>query len=182
MAMRALLPALLALAGCEGTIEAGPDFSAGVPCTGRLSGAVTESIVGCRVTWDEQSGTAQIGNDGELSVSDPSQIVVGDTFGFVFTVDGDAHTGSFGSDNVQSFAAGVDLPGDGGTLHYLAFFTAAPNGPPNSGSLAVQLNDLTPDLMSGSERRWIVHGHLDATLVPGPFSPATGSVTMMLDF
>src|SRR5581483_11021278 len=62
-AMRALVAMVLALAGCGDGESSGADLSAG-SCSGSLSGAVSEKIVSCKVTWDEQSGAADVGNDG----------------------------------------------------------------------------------------------------------------------
>jgi hypothetical protein len=183
--MRALLSALLALAGCQGGSSADAvDLSAGSPCSGGLSGAVTETIVRCRVTWDEKSGVAEIGNDGDLVVSDPTRIDdSGGNFGFVFTVDGDAHPESLGYSNVTQAGAGVYVYSDGGANQYVASFSGnAPMAPRALGSLSADLTGVTVDFMTDTERQWIVHGSLTGTLVRAPPSTATDTVQLTLDF
>lgn len=171
--MRLLSLTLLVLAGCD----------SGAPkCRGSLSGSVTETITGCRVTWDEKSGVADVGNDGILVVSDPTLIDDSNNFGFLFTVDGDARTGTFSYDNMSTAAAGVFVYVPGGSNKYVANFTAMPMGPPTLGSLAVTLTSVSMDFSNAGETQWVVHGSLTATLVPPPPSTATDSVQMTLDF
>ncbi len=180
----ARLVALFALGGCQdgSSADAGIDLSVGTPCSGTLSGAVTETILGCKVTWDEKNGVADVGNDGNILVSNPSAIDDSDSFGFVFTVNGDARTGSFSFANVSGVSAGVNVFGDGGAVNYAASFFAAPMGPPNLGSLSASLTGSTLDFTTATEQQWIVHGSMTATLVARPPSTATDTVQMTLDF
>ncbi|HEY2747926.1 MAG TPA: hypothetical protein VGL86_25060 [Polyangia bacterium] len=186
--MRSLLVAILAAsaAGCGDDADSAPDMAV-VACRGSLSGVVSETILDCRVTWDETSGTAVIGNDGDLTVSDPSQIVTGNTFGFGITVDGDARTGPLSSVNVDSYSGGVQLPSDGGVLNYIANFSNQIHAPPNVGVMSANLTAVTVDFTNATESQWIVHGTVSATFVPinsdGTPAPTTdGTIQLALDF
>ena len=184
--MRVLATIVLALAavGCDSSSDA-MDMAIASPCSGSLSGAVSETIRACKVTWDEKGGTASLGNDGDLTVSDPSQIVTGASFGFAITVDGDARTGTFSSANVSAYQAGVDVPADGGDVaSYVANWSNAVGAPPNLGVVSATITGVTVDFMNATESRWIVHGSLSATLLPVKTIHGFGSgmVTMTLDF
>ncbi len=175
--------AAAALGACEGGIIESADLSV-ASCTGALAGAVRETITSCRVTWDEMSGVAEIGNDGDLVVSDPTLIDdSGANFGFALTVNGGFRAGPLSFANVTSAQAGVIVFGEGGQERFIANFSGAgPGAPPTVGSISVDLTRADVDLMSAGEQRWLVHGHLDATLDRLPPAPAADHVTMTLDF
>ncbi|HEX8950408.1 MAG TPA: hypothetical protein VF945_01115 [Polyangia bacterium] len=171
--------------GCDATVSGAMDLAIGPTCRGSLSGAVAETILDCTITWDEKSGTAQVGNDGDLKVSDPALIVTGASFGFAITVDGDARAGTLSRANVSAFAAGVDVPGDGGIVDsYVANYTNQIGAPPNLGALSASITSFTLDFTNATETQWFVHGNLTATLVPVKtiHGFGTGTVQMTLDF
>ncbi len=181
-AMRALAATLVAACavGCGPSSDGGADMAVST-CTGSLSGVVSESILSCKVTWDEKSGTAEVGNDGDLVVSDPSLIVPGATFGFSFTVAGDARAITLSSQSVSAYAAGVDVPGDGGDVDsYVANYTNVVGGPPNLGVLSANILGFTVDFSNAGETQWIVHGSLTATLVPVKTIHGLGSGTVQM--
>jgi len=182
--VRALAFALLALAGCDGGLIEAADLSIASSCTGALDGAVRETITGCRVTWDEMSGVAEIGNDGDIVVSDPTRIDdSGANFGFALTVSGDFRAGTLSFANLTSAEAGVIVFGEGGQERFVATFSGtAPGAPPTFGSISANLTRGDVDLVTAAEQRWIVHGHLDATFVRLPPASGTDHVTMTLDF
>jgi len=182
-AMRALVAMVLALAGCGDGESSGADLSAG-SCSGSLSGAVSEKIVSCKVTWDEQSGAADVGNDGAIAVSDPTAIVDdGTEFGFVFSLDGDFRAGPLSSANVTMFAGGVFVRSDGGADQYAASFSGnSPMAPPAIGAMRADLTSAAVDFTTATERQWIVHGHLSATFVRPPPFAGGDTVQLTLDF
>jgi hypothetical protein len=182
--VRVLVVAVLALAACEGGEIFSADLSVGSTCTGTLTGAVSEKITSCRVTWDEMSGVADIGNAGDIVVSDPTAIDdTGANFGFVLTVNGDYRAGVLSFANVTMAAAGVFVRTDGGQHQFAANFPgSAPMAPPTIGSLDANLTAAEVDVMNATERRWIVHGHVNATLVRPPPSTSPEHVMMSLDF
>jgi hypothetical protein len=182
--VHALVIAVLALAACEGGEIFSADLSVGSTCTGTLTGAVSEKITSCRVTWDEKSGVADIGNDGDIVVSDPTAIDdTGANFGFVLSVSGDYRAGTLSFTNVTSASAGVFVRTDGGQHQFAASFSGSgPMAPPTFGSLDANLTGAEVDVTNATERRWVVHGHVNAMLVRPP--PVTGNerVILALDF
>ena len=189
IAMRAFVLAIFVVSGvgCDGEGKSEPDMAVAASCRGSLSGVVTETILACSVTWDEMSGTAQIGNDGDITVSDPSQIITGDTFGFVITVDGDARTGTLSTTNVTAYSGGVQVPNDGGFINYIANYSSTVGAPPNLGVMSANLSAFSVDFVKDTESQWIVHGNVTATFVPidnlgAPAPTSEGTVQMNLDF
>jgi hypothetical protein len=177
---RVWLVSMLAVAGCDGS---GPPADAGSGCSGSLSGAITETILDCKVTWSETGGISDIGNDGDIAVSDPSLIVDFSRFGFVLTVNGDPHADKFSTANVTKYAAGVNVQNGANVDSYIANFNANPMGPPNLGSLAAEVTHFAVDpIDGGATSQWVLHGNLTATLVPAPGATGTGTIEMSLVF
>jgi hypothetical protein len=179
--------AAASLSGCDDTSTLGPGWSDAAidvappapTCSGTLTGQVTQTIVGCTITWTEIAGLSDVGSEGHIDVSDESKI---QNFGFTFQVNGDAITGSFTKSNVLAYYAGVEVLSDGGVTRYIANYSANPMGPPTVGSVSVNITSAVVDVVDGSTSDWIVHGNAVATMVLPAGGPTAGTVAMSIVF